>query len=92
MMTAYDAFKAAKEQRRKVADEFIINEVQTAIRQSTDAGLFCATIEVHDPKVLTAIDTVRDALRELGYQVSLTDATLGSPCCLEITYEVGEEQ
>lgn len=91
MMTAYDAFKAAKERRQKIAKEFITNVVYKAIQESIDKGVFSVTVAITDDLVLTAIDDVLSVLKELGFQVEFVPAVMGMPGYLDINYEVGEE-
>lgn len=90
-MTAYDAFKAAKERRHKIAKEFIANVAYKAIQESIDKGVFSVTVAITDDLVLTAIDDVLSVLKEFGFQVEFVPAVMGTPGYLDIGYDVGEE-
>jgi hypothetical protein len=90
-MTAYEAFKAAKERRQKIAKEFITNVAYEAIQESIDKGLFSTSVAILDDQVLTAIEDVLSELKDLGFQVEFTEAVLGNPGYLDITYDVGED-
>lgn len=91
MMTAYDAFKAAKERRQKIAKEFITNVVYKTIQESIDKGLLSAEVAVTDDRVLTAIDDVLAILKESRFQVEFVQPIPGTPGYLDIAYDVGED-